>query len=123
MEIFQRFWKRLWAIRPRKPKTFKHVFVDDVPEHLTENEIYLVGEDKNPWCTVFICPCGCAETIHLSNVAEDSPRWEISFHRGNTISLRPSIRRLRNCKAHFFIRKGIAVMIPKEWDYEADRAW
>jgi hypothetical protein len=75
----------------------------DVPDPLT---IYLIGDHQNPWCAIFVCPCGCGETISLSLIVDDSPSWRAKFHHDETISISPSVWRTRGCKSHFFIRRG-----------------
>lgn len=40
-----------------------------------------------------LCPCGCGQTLHMSLLAEDRPRWEVTVHDDGTPSLHPSVWR------------------------------
>jgi hypothetical protein len=84
---------------------YSAVFVEDLPEALEGRTLYLVGEGK-PWSAGLLCPCGCKETIQLSLVANDNPRWKLTHHRDDSFSLHPSIWRTKNCESHFFLRRG-----------------
>ena len=88
---------------------YKWVFVEDSPDILESKTIYLIGDFNNPWAASFICPCGCNETISLSLIPTDRPKWKVFYNKNKTISLRPSIHRLKNCKSHFFIQNGKVV--------------
>lgn len=88
--------------RPR----YRAIFVDDLPDQLNRNRVYLVGDHGEPWQAAMVCPCGCSANIQLSLVPHDEPRWEASVGRRGTVSLYPSVWRTRGCYAHFFVREG-----------------
>ncbi len=82
-------------------------YVNEEPEVLKPNEIYIVGESGQYWYICLLCPCGCGEVIQISTLSNDKPRW--NFRKGGfyRITVAPSIWRTSGCKSHFFIRNGI----------------
>lgn len=77
--------------------------------------VYLVGE-RQPWCATFICPCGCKEVIALSLIKDDRPRWRAREHPNGTVSLSPSIWRMKGCRSHFFINHGRVIWALSDQD-------
>ena len=78
--------------------------VDDIPKGYRKGIVYIVGND-NPWLLTFLCPCGCKAEINLNLLEDESPCWTYSVWKGR-IKVSPSIRRLKGCKSHFWIKKG-----------------
>ena len=85
--------------------------VEDFPDVLEINRVYLVGDDLTPWSAAFLCPCGCGEVIKLSLIKNDSPRWRVRLHFNGTVTFHPSIWRNKGCKSHFILRQGRAVWV------------
>nr|BAN09973.1 conserved hypothetical protein [Mesorhizobium loti NZP2037] len=85
---------------------YRAVFVDDLPDRLKERRIYLVGEDRDSWQAAMICPCGCRARIQLSLVPRDKPSWKAEVGCAGVVTLKPSIWRVKDCRAHFFVRAG-----------------
>ena len=85
---------------------FHFVTIEDQPDLLDLRHIYLIGEGPKPWSASFICPCGCRETISLSLIPNDRPRWRATTHADGTVTLSPSVWRVRGCKSHFVVRRG-----------------
>jgi hypothetical protein len=81
-------------------------FVDDLPEKLHHHHVYLVGEDNMPWSVGMLCPCRCGEVIRLSLVLKDRPRWRAEVLENGTVTLHPSIWRIKGCFSHFILRRG-----------------
>jgi hypothetical protein len=79
--------------------------IDDFPESIRENMIYIVGEKDHEWLAVLKCPCGCGDTVQLNLLKDAKPFWEIIRHKNGLISISPSINRIVNCKSHFSIIK------------------
>ena len=92
--------------------------VDDVPEVLEPETVYLVGEDSLPWCAALLCPCGCGSTIQVSLVAGDRPSWRAIRHFSGSVTLLPSIWRSSGCRSHFFVRRGRIV-----WSAPETSSW
>ena len=82
------------------------VVVDDFPDELQPNRIYLVGDPVLPWSAALQCPCGCSAPIQLSLVLHDTPNWRPRRHFWGSVSLYPSVWRKRGCRSHFFLRRG-----------------
>jgi hypothetical protein len=105
MRWFRRFsgWLR-FIVDTRRPLQVE--CVDESPDVVDAGKLYLVGDPALPWSAVFSCPCGCKETIALSLIRDDSPRWRVRRHIDGTVSLSPSIWRIRGCESHFYVRRG-----------------
>lgn len=82
------------------------VVAEEMPDLLDSDRIYLVGDPRRPWSAALLCPCGCRASIQLSLIAGDSPRWRVRRHFSGSVTLHPSIWRKRDCRSHFFIRRG-----------------
>lgn len=103
MSFFQSlgYWYRTW-LDGRPP--LRYLLVDELPDNLDPNIVYLEGDP--PWVAVFACPCGCGQNISLSLIPNDRPRWTARRHWDGTLTLNPSVWRTRGCKSHFFLRHG-----------------
>ena len=70
---------------------------------------------------VFDCPCGCADLIHVAfenpldggppAASPGQPLWKRKGETLETLTLRPSIRRIGGCSCHGFITDGEAVNV------------
>ncbi len=87
-------------------KRYHTILVDEPPEYIKDQAIYIIGVRNYIWCAMMKCPCGCNELIHLNLLPEGLPRWSHNLHKNWSISLHPSIWRTKGCKSHFFLRKG-----------------
>ncbi len=101
-KILQNF--KLWF-----SKSYNVKQLNDFPEPVEPKIIYVVGTAKQAWLIVFICPCGCNETIQLNLLREARPRWNFKLNWNNTITINPSVRRSKGCKSHFNIRNSKVV--------------
>lgn len=102
LNIWRRFWN--WLFRRDLVLHVKHV--TDTPEELDPQYVYVAGEGPYHWFAAFLCPCGCGEEVKLSLLTDSRPRWRVEEHRDGSVTLHPSIRRIRGCRSHFFIRHG-----------------
>lgn len=82
------------------------VEVEDLPDSLEPNKLYLIGSPMQPWSAALICPCGCRAVIQLSLIKNDDPRWTLSYDEIRSATLHPSIWRLKGCRSHFFVRRN-----------------
>ena len=85
---------------------FETDLVDELPDALVPQRLYLIGEQPQPWSAALLCPCGCGTTIQLSLLKADRPSWRVRRHFNGSVTLRPSIWRTRGCRSHFFLRRG-----------------
>lgn len=96
-----------WSVARGYPKpTYRAVFTDDLPDPLHADCLYVVGEDGVTWYAAMLCPCGCGAVLHMSLHAQGHPRWGLSVHLDETVSLSPSVWRRVGCESHFFLRGG-----------------
>lgn len=100
--------KRLWP-RNKHEKPWRVVSVDELPEALSRQVVYLVGEGKYKWCISMRCPCACGAVISLSTLAKVRPRWRYSLDGDGMISIWPSIWRTAGCKSHFHLTRGTII--------------
>lgn len=80
--------------------------VEDLPDVLEANTVYLVGDLGEPWSAALICPCGCGEAIRLSLIKNDRPRWKATQQPDGAVTLHPSVWRTKGCESHFILRNG-----------------
>jgi len=106
MSWLKRAWQWLSAIFHRRPRPCKAVEAADLPETIRPQEVYLVGENGYLWYVAMLCPCGCGETLQLSCLPNARPRWSVTCHPNQTISLHPSVARTKGCRSHFFLKRG-----------------
>lgn len=103
---FRRLWVivQSWLFRRLYP--FAAINVSELPDKLNTRSLYLVGENEHLWFAAMLCPCGCGATLHLNMLSDTCPRWKLTEHRDGTVSLHPSVWRLKDCRSHFFLRRG-----------------
>ena len=94
----------------RKSYTLK--MLEDYPEEITGNTIYIIGAYRQPQYAVFQCPCGCGRIVELNLNKESSPSWALKWHVLGTISFSPSIWRKDGCRSHFFSKKKFDTLVP-----------
>lgn len=75
-------------------------------EQLKAGFFYKVTRGDQPKWALFLCPCGCGDTITLSLQKAHYPRWTTYSSRGNRPSLRPSVWRDVGCFSHFILQDG-----------------
>ncbi|MBD3636592.1 MAG: hypothetical protein HUJ25_04565 [Crocinitomicaceae bacterium] len=84
--------------------TFKRV--DDEPELIEKNVIYIVGQKGFEWVLIMECPCGCKDQIMLNTLKDAKPSWRYSCYKNGAITIAPSVHRKVKCKSHYTITKG-----------------
>jgi len=103
---FTKIWTWI-AGRFRRPKApLRTIWVEELPDNLDANTIYVAGENEYVWFAAMLCPCGCGETLHMNLQAATRPCWQLLQHRQGTVTLHPSVWRKVGCRSHFFIRRG-----------------
>lgn len=101
------------AVRRRLGETV-HAVVTDPPDATKARVLFVVGDEATPWCAILACPCGCGETIRLSLVERDRPRWTLTIDNADRPTLSPSIHRVVGCRSHFFLRAGRIVWADRQ---------
>lgn len=105
--FFNRIW--IWIVgwfSPRK-KPLRTAWVEELPDRLQRDAIYVAGENEYVWFAAMLCPCGCGETVYMNLQPETRPCWRVVRHQEGSITLHPSIWRQVGCRSHFFIRRGL----------------
>ena len=97
-------WLR-WPIHPDRSFIRYHE-VDELPERLVNDLLYVVGEGRHRWYAAMICPCGCGEILHMGLLEDARPRWQAVQQKNGAATLRPSVNRRVGCRAHFFLEHG-----------------
>lgn len=92
--------------RPAEPPRFQFARSEDLPEMVEPLTVVAVGEGEHLWYAVLVCPCGCGETIQLSLLQDERPRWRLTARDG-VPTLSPSVWRHRGCRSHFILRDGL----------------
>jgi hypothetical protein len=100
-------WGGTWLRRSSRLRPLKAVMVEELPEHLDVNRVYVAGEGAHRWFVAMLCPCGCGETLHMNLLQESRPLWKLREHKNGTVTLRPSVWRRKGCHSHFFLRRGL----------------
>lgn len=98
---------RWWNQRQlRKGKPYRYVHVDEFPDSLEANKLYIAGENGYFWAAAVLCPCGCGDVIELNLLKKARPCWTVQEHSNGLVSLRPSVWRRQGCRSHFYLRNG-----------------
>lgn len=94
---------RLWGM----PVPFETVYLDDLPDTLKKDVVYLVGENGHLWSAALLCPCGCQAIIQLNLLPDAKPCWRVEEHLDGAVSLTPSVWSRRGCGSHYFVKHGL----------------
>lgn len=99
----------------RKKPDYRGLSVREIPDTLDPKTIYIAGDKGHKWVAVFVCPCGCRQTIQLNLLHDADHVWNTTIHRDASITIRPSVWRITGCRSHFIIVKGQLKWVT--WDY------
>lgn len=96
----------------KQPVTFRHEFVQFIPEELQEGTVYI----SIRFATVaHLCACGCKTKVVTPLKPTD---WKLTFD-GKSISLDPSIGNWNfPCRSHYWIRNN---RVRWDQDWSKDR--
>ncbi len=103
------FWKRfrkhesLTISNKAENLRFRIEYVEDLPNLISNNSIFIVQDGNEPDLLVFKCPCGCDANIMLNLLKDASPRWNYEIFEEKYINISPSIWKKSGCKSHFFV--------------------
>lgn len=109
---FSRKWNSFFGCIIRRVKDvevatkFKIEHVEDIPDRISENTIFIVQDGNFPELLSFECPCGCKAKIILNLLPDASPKWSYIIDEQGKIDIYPSISRKIGCKSHFFVRES-----------------
>jgi hypothetical protein len=95
-------WLRDWRFPP-----YRTVIVQEyLPKQLKPRTLYIVQEDDIEEQAAMVCPCGCGRTLQMNLLTDERPCWRVSKHADGTASLHPSVWRQKDCRSHFWFRRG-----------------
>lgn len=102
----QRVWDRARAWRPFV-RRYRAFFVEDLPDHLDQNKLYIVGEPTCAHYAAMSCPRHrCSTILTMNLLPDDKPLWQLALNKKGLPSLNPSVWRRVDCGCHFFLRNG-----------------
>jgi hypothetical protein len=107
----------IWLIRSAKrvaqfwldllrPPYRTQVVDAQLPAALAARTLYVVAEDGFEEQAAMVCPCGCGLVLHMNLLPDERPCWKLTRHRDGTSTLHPSVWRQKDCRSHFWFRKG-----------------
>jgi hypothetical protein len=108
MNMFRKIWQWVRQLFARQIR-YRAAFMDESPDRLKRDIVYLIGDKDAPWAASFICPCECGEVISISLIETDSPTWTVEVEKSGAVTIAPSVWRQRGCKSHFFIHDGCVI--------------
>lgn len=76
------------------------------PDQLRPRNLIIVRDGSIDKWICFSCPCGCGVKIQLSMDMRRRPRWSVKVDWLGRPTLDPSIRRLDDCRCHFWVKRG-----------------
>lgn len=95
-------WLHDWRFPP-----YRTVVVEEyLPKQLEPFTLYIVEEDGIEEQAAMVCPCGCGKTLQMNLLTDDRPCWRVTKHADGTASLYPSVWRQKDCRCHFWFRRG-----------------
>lgn len=106
MKFLRRLWWRIRRWLTGQPVPYRTIHVPELPDSLRKNCAYLVGENEFVWFVAMICPCGCGEVLYMNLLEARRPSWKVIEHTDGTVSLMPSVWRMKGCSSHFYFRRG-----------------
>ena len=79
---------------------------EQLPHRLKQRTLYIVQEDDYFEQAALICPCGCDRVLQMNLLPDSRPCWKVTRHTDGTATLHPSVWRQKDCRSHFWFRRG-----------------
>ena len=79
---------------------------ESLPPKLQKRVLYLVQEDGFAEQAAMLCPCGKGHSLHMNLIPDEHPYWTLQQHEDGTASLHPSVWRKKDCRSHFWFKRG-----------------
>lgn len=89
-----------------------HVVQELLPDRLERRTLYIVEEDGFREQAALLCPCGLNHILHLNLLPDERPLWRVKEHSDGTATLKPSVWRKKDCRSHFWFRRGRVKWVP-----------
>jgi hypothetical protein len=102
LELWRKYRRELpWSRR------YRALFVEDLPNRLERQKLYVVGERSCPHYAAMACPYHrCATVLTMNLLPDDHPQWRLAVDQTGLPTLAPSVWRRVECGCHFFLRDG-----------------
>ena len=106
-----------------KRRPYRTEWVEDLPERVAKDTVYIVGGERHPFRAAVVCPRHrCQQVIHLDIAPSFARRWSMTVHSDKTLSLHPSIHVTGHpCRCHYWLRRGKirwseapGILVPRE---------
>ncbi len=117
--FFNRLWNWFRGWFRREPGPLRVERVEELPDQLAKNTLYIAGESGYLWFVAMLCPCSCGQTLYMNLQEKSRPRWTLIDHGNGLVSLSPSVWRQVGCKSHFYLRQGTVVWCDHRADYRS----
>ena len=104
-------------------RRYRAAWVEDLPENVARQTVYIIGGRKHPFYAAVICPRRtCRQVIHLDLSPQADKPWRLVEHTNGSISLAPSIHvTAMPCRCHYWLKHGRIIwaerpslLVPKE---------
>lgn len=82
------------------------VLKEDLRTPLRARTLYVVQEDGFAEQAAMLCPCNCGRVLQMNLIPDERPCWQLIQHADGTATLHPSIWRKKDCRSHFWFRRG-----------------
>lgn len=102
--------RKICGLIAEQETAFQVSFEEEAPGVIRRNNMYIIGAKEFPWQIMFLCPCGCKQTIQLNLLSGKRPRWKYKLSKSG-ISLSPSVWRTKGCRSHFIVRNSRVVWV------------
>ena len=98
---------RFWENKPQ----YRTQWVEDLPDDLQKNTIYIIGGRAYPYYAAVTCPRKhCKQIIHLEISGQFRKRWRVTEHEDGSLTLSPSVYVNKlPCRCHYWLRQGRVV--------------
>jgi hypothetical protein len=103
------FWQN-W----RHPPYRTQIVTGQLPGQLRNRVLYVVEEDGYEEQAAMLCPCGCGRTLHMNLLTDERPCWRLTRHGDGSATLHPSVWRQKDCRSHFWFRRGRVIWCAPE---------
>lgn len=101
-----RYIKRFFRWITGRKYRITAIRVEELPDKLDSDKVYLAGESDYLWFAAMVCPCGCDQILYMSLMPDQRPMWNVTVHHNGGVSLHPSVWRRVGCKSHFWLKHG-----------------
>jgi hypothetical protein len=91
-----------WIVPPHRTETVE----DRLPQQLRRRTLYILQEDGIQEQAAMLCPCGCKRVLHMNLLRDERLCWQLTRHADGTATLHPSVWRKKDCRSHFWFRRG-----------------